>query len=799
MSEERSSCEACGAALPPGQVSGNRPRYCSNACRQRAYRRRQRTSGALPLPQRIDRFVGRRRELSQLAALLRQPRLVTLVGPPGAGKTRLAVELANRIHGRYPDGVHLVQLHQLSRRGRVVPAVAAALGVAVPRRAPTVDALAAALAGRTALLVLDTCEHLLGDCAQAVPALARHAPGVSVLATSREPLRMTGETEYPVPPLGLPPDAGSVPDLLRSEAVELFVERAGESAPGFALTEANAAAVATLCRRLDGLPLALELAARTVRVLPPETIVSRLHDRFAVLTTGARTAPPRHRSLWAAITWSYELLSPSEQAAFRRLSVFAGAFDAGAATAVLSGLDGGPADLLAALQSRSLVLRPAGEPEPARLRMLESIRGYAHRQLLGHPDADAAHDRHVEYLAGLARPVFDCAGATDAQIHRLRAARDDLALVVERLVTGPDERQLLLASALVLARWRDSAAPDTGTLIDHALGNTAADAPYRGAALGQAAWLAVTAGHPARARELAREAVALQARRADRPGRLALAYRVLGRVYAATGDRAAAVAALRHAVATNETAADPVGTAVLRYDLAWQVLRQGDPVGAARIVEPVGPVFDAAGDERMVGRSRYLAGMIALAMDDPDTAATHFGRALPVPGSQPYHLAGILDAYGVLATRAGAGVRALRLFGAARALRGPAQPCTDPWWPDQVARAHETARAALPGEQAGRAWTAGGRLDTRQALDYALRDVWPDPCPGGDTRYPLSPREWQVARLSATGLGNADVAARLNLSVRSVEGHLHAIRTKLGLGSRAQVAAWAVGQVDVSV
>ena len=131
--------------------------------------------------------------------------------------------------------------------------------------------------------------------------------------------------------------------------------------------------------------------------------------------------------------------------------MFAGAFDAGAATAVLSGLDGGPADLLAALQSRSLVLRPAGEPEPARLRMLESIRGYAHRQLLGHPDADAAHDRHVEYLAGLARPVFDCAGATDAQIHRLRAARDDLALVVERLVTGPDERQLLLASALVLA------------------------------------------------------------------------------------------------------------------------------------------------------------------------------------------------------------------------------------------------------------------------------------------------------------------------------------------------------------
>src|SRR5947209_5245378 len=160
MSEERPSCEACDAALPAGEVSGNLPRYCSNACRQRAYRRRQRASAAHPLPQRIDRFVGRRRELAELAALLRQTRLVTLVGPPGAGKTRLAVELANRIRGRYPDGVHLVPLHQAGRHGRVAPAVAAVaavLAVATPGRATSRKAVAAALAGRTALLVLDTC------------------------------------------------------------------------------------------------------------------------------------------------------------------------------------------------------------------------------------------------------------------------------------------------------------------------------------------------------------------------------------------------------------------------------------------------------------------------------------------------------------------------------------------------------------------------------------------------------------------------------------------------------------------
>src|SRR5205814_7000003 len=199
------------------------------------------------------------------------------------------------------------------------------------------------------------------------------------------------------------------------------------------------------------------------------------------------------------------------------------------------------------------------------------------------------------------------------------------------------------------------------------------------------------------------------------------------------GDRAAAIAALRQAVATSETVADPFGTAVLRYDLAWQVLRHGDPVGAAGIVEPVGPVFDAAGDRRMVSSSRYLAGMIALAMDDPDTAATHFRQALPVPGNHPYHLAGLLDAYGVLAVRAGAAVRALRLLGAAQALRGQALPCADPWWPDQVAHAREVARVSLSGEQADRAWTTGGRLDARQALDYALRDVWPDPCADRDT------------------------------------------------------------------
>src|SRR2546430_5161210 len=175
MSEKR-PCKACDAALPTGEVSGNLPRYCSNACRQRAYRRRQRASAAHPLPQRIDRFVGRRRELTELAALLRQTRLVTLVGPPGAGKTRLAVELANRIRGRYPDGVYLVPLHQASRHGGVAPAVAAVLAVATPGRATSRKAVAAALAGRIALLVLDTCEHLVGDCADAVAALTGTPP-----------------------------------------------------------------------------------------------------------------------------------------------------------------------------------------------------------------------------------------------------------------------------------------------------------------------------------------------------------------------------------------------------------------------------------------------------------------------------------------------------------------------------------------------------------------------------------------------------------------------------------------------
>src|SRR5256714_1772878 len=303
MSEERTFCEACDAALPPGEVSGTPPRYCSNACRQRAYRRRQRAPAAHPLPQRIDRFVGRRRELAELAALLRQTRLVTLVGPPGAGKTRLAVELANRIRGRYPDGVYLVPLHQASR---VVPAVAA--GLAGPTPGPA--------------------------------------------------------------------------------------------------TTANAGAGAPRCRRLGGLPLGRELAARRVRLRPPDGMVPRLHDRFALLTAGARPAPPRHRSLWAAMTWSYDLLPPGEQAAFRRLSVFSGAFDVDAAEVVLSGLDGVPADLLAALEARSLVLRADGGAAPAPFRMLESVRWYAHRQLLGHLDAAAPHDGHVAYPAALARPGF---------------------------------------------------------------------------------------------------------------------------------------------------------------------------------------------------------------------------------------------------------------------------------------------------------------------------------------------------------------------------------------------------------
>jgi predicted ATPase/DNA-binding SARP family transcriptional activator len=387
------------------------------------------------LPNRLTSFLGREREIEEVLAALSSNRLVTLVGPGGVGKTSLAWECGRRAMRRFVDGVWLVELAAVGEPDLVADEIGRAMAVrSVPshgmaRSPEMVDLLEAHLRDRELLVILDNCEHLIAGCAEVVQRLLAAAPGVSVLATSREPLRLGGETVLPIAPMSAP--SGEVdPDRLNEfDAVRLFVERARQVTPGFALDATTAPAVAVICERLDGLPLALELAAARTRVLPVRELAARLHDRFALLTGGSRDQLPRHQTLAATIDWSHDMLSARERTLFRRLSVFVGGWTMDAVSGVCSDTDLPEAeilDLLTGLVDRSLVV---ADPPRGRFSMLETIREYAHRQLDEAGEVPLLETRHAEWFAGWAESAAlhgpdqtEWVGRLDSDVENLRAA-----------------------------------------------------------------------------------------------------------------------------------------------------------------------------------------------------------------------------------------------------------------------------------------------------------------------------------------------------------------------------------------
>jgi predicted ATPase/DNA-binding CsgD family transcriptional regulator/tetratricopeptide (TPR) repeat protein len=365
------------------------------------------------VPYQPSSFVGRERELDKLTELVPAARLVTLTGPGGIGKTRLALQTLRTLAGSpaFPDGARFVELADLNHPDMVAPRIAAALGVSEEQGRPLLDTVADALRSRRVLLALDNCEHLIGACAEACQAILTASGDPHILATSREPLRVGGEAVLPVPPLAVATgmERGAAADGPRlPEATILFTERAVAALPAFAVTAASARAINEICRSLGGIPLAIELAAARVRTLSASQIAERLADRFALLTTGDRTAPPRQRTLRAAIDWSYDLLTPPEQALLRRLSVFAGwslemaervcADDGGAGPAQGAIRAADMLDLLSALVDKSLV---APEPEAlnqARYRLPDTIRQYAADKLTASGEGAAVQRRHRAYV-----------------------------------------------------------------------------------------------------------------------------------------------------------------------------------------------------------------------------------------------------------------------------------------------------------------------------------------------------------------------------------------------------------------
>ncbi len=367
------------------------------------------------LPLQLTSFIGREKEIGEVTRLLSSARLVTLSGPGGAGKTRLALQVATGLLGTlaYPDGVWLVELAPLGVPALVPQTVAAVLGLKEQPGRPILATLTDMLRDKTSLLVLDNCEHLIGASALFAEAVLRQCPKLCIIATSREMLGVAGEQVLVVPSLSAPePQAAlTAQRMMDYEAVRLFSARAANPVSNFALTDNNAPAVAQICRRLDGMPLALELAAARLRMLPVEQIAERLNDRFLLLTGGSRTALPRHQTLQALVDWSYDLLTAPEQALWRQLSVFAGGWTLQAAEAVCSevpAVSDSVFDRLGRLIDKSLVMAdnsaPAAETRAAapRYRLLETIRQYGLGKLLAAGEADLVRQRHAQYYLGQA-------------------------------------------------------------------------------------------------------------------------------------------------------------------------------------------------------------------------------------------------------------------------------------------------------------------------------------------------------------------------------------------------------------
>ncbi len=558
------------------------------------------------LPARATSFVGRGSEIERLGALLEGSPLVTVIGPGGTGKTSVAVEVAARTAVRYADGAVFVGLAALRDPAHVAPAIARALELPEePGRSPD-EVVLARVADAELLLVLDNLEQL-PDAGALVAAIAHAGPGVHVLATSRAPLRVGGETEYHLEPLALP-DADHSADLAtrsRSDAVQLFVDRARRVDPDFALTDANIDAVADICATLDGLPLAIELAAARLRVLSPEAIRERLDRRLQLLTGGARDAPERQQTLRATIDWSHDLLDPPAQVLFRRLAVFRGGWTLDAAAAVSGAAD--VLDASDALVSQSLVVRDAtGEP---RFRMLETVREYALDQLEASGELVDLRDAHLAWGRALAehdgaslppehdnlRAALGWALATDVEsglrianrLARFWLAHDHVreaeTWFVRLLGTGdglPATRARARAELAGARYWQEryaEAEADYRTALEayRAVG----DAVGADDVLYSLGWVAAAgADWPAAQESFA--AVLAACRRRDDPGRSGLALQALGMSLHRGGDQPAARAVLEEAVAVLGDVGDDYGLANALYDLGRTLRAQGDFAGA---------------------------------------------------------------------------------------------------------------------------------------------------------------------------------------------------------------------------
>ncbi|HSN21390.1 MAG TPA: adenylate/guanylate cyclase domain-containing protein, partial [Usitatibacter sp.] len=555
------------------------------------------------LPHAVSSFVGREREMAEVRELLSRARLVTLTGMGGLGKTRLSLHVAAEVSGEFPDGVWLVELAPLRDERRVSQAVASAMGVKEEPGHGLVEALERHVRERKLLLVLDNCEHLLAECALLAHRLLAASPNLRILASSREPLRVAGETTYAIPPLEVPP-AGARTDarsLAGYAAARLFLERAGAARAGFVADEADAAAIADICRRLDGIPLALELAAARVRMLSAQAIAARLDDRLQLLAAGDRSAMPRQQTLRALIDWSHELLAPDERALFRRLAVFSGGWALEAAEAIAAGPPLSARDVLdvlARLVEKSLVEHDAASE---RYRLLETVREYALERLEESGEAARTRDAHLRHFAAFAaRAGAELFGADQAHgLARLDAERENLlAAHAWGAREGGDAHAAFEMLSAIKFYWLNRGLLQLGLrLYLELLARPEAlrRGPVRRRALYEAGQLRFYRGEYREARECLEESLSIARELGDAEA-IARVLQPLGMSRLGEGDIEAARASLREALALAEERGDARNLAAARNALAQLHRVEGRPDLAAPLYRAVLAAAGELGD-----------------------------------------------------------------------------------------------------------------------------------------------------------------------------------------------------------
>lgn len=730
------------------------------------------SSGEHNLPAPLTSLVGRIHELAAIGDALRKTRLVTLTGPGGVGKTRLALELARRQAARRADGVWLVDLASGPDTPDVAAETARMLEVRTPRGTTPTEALRTYLANRDLLLVLDNCEHVVDACAELVAALLTSCASVRIMATSRESLGVNGEMVWRLEPLG------------PEDAYRLFVERARLRTPEFMPGAETDATIEQLCARLDRLPLAIELAAARVSVMSAAEILAGLETRLGELGGGGRLSPPHHRTVRAAVEWSHQLLDAAERQAFRSLAVLVGGFDAEAATSVAPGLS---VEVLARLVDKSLVAVMESARGSTRYRLLETVREYAYELLVETGDLEAARERHLRHFAALAD-----------------VAREEwLSTGKQRFVNELDDDYENIRTVM---EWAAGADPCSGMRM---LGGTR-DLFFR---FGQADGL--------------RLAQLLLERCAVRDRHRVEAQISAGQLAASMGDSAAARTVLAEARELNASLGDPVLEAWIRFfqgladTLAGAVepgrehleasraLHQqlGIRIGEARSLAVLGMMFVMANETARAkelleaalsiyvaeddawgqGQCHTFLGMIAESTAPATTIATsHYQKAVDClwPSRDATLLpVALIGQAGVLARRDPA--RALSVTAAASAIRMRVGGEFAPFYRARLEHIRAEADATV-GDDAERLWADGSRLGVDDAVALAFGTATPRPAsPGG-----LSARELEVAGLVAEGLSNKAIAAQLQLSVRTIESHVRHALIKLGLANRTQLATW---------